>query len=423
MLLLTSLAQAQTKAIPEQGPPPKNLAHKPDGRFSANGDPANPEKFQVYVVKTGDTLSAIAGQTMKNPRLWPQLWEQNEHIVNPHWIYPNDKILIKPVTVLTEAAPPAPEEPQPAPTQEPTAQSRPVLPPVIAARPAPPAPQPTSVFDIRPRRNAPEIKSTDMYCSGFVRKIPITTDLRVSAKYNSDNGGLAQQGNYIYISRHAEDSVQPGDRFQVVRPTRHIEALHGETKASRDLGMHYLDIAQIEVMTTQRDFVLARVNTVCDAIELGDIIIPFEKMDVPNVPRGRPFSPFMQVAGGVKGTVVITKNVLLNFGSAFHASGIIPHSDAPELKSVEGGIASTGEIVYVDVGQRSGVKSGDVFIVYRYTDLDRSLYSLPEDAEAVRNARTAIGEIVILKVNESASTALVTYSSVGISAGDFVERR
>jgi hypothetical protein len=262
-----------------------------------------------------------------------------------------------------------------------------------------------------------------MYCSGFIRRIPITTDLRISAKYNSDNGGLAQQGNYIYISRHPEDSVQPGDRFQVVRPTRHIESLHGDTKVSRDLGMHYLDIAQVEVMTTQRDFALARVNSICDAIELGDILIPLEKMEVPSVPRGRPFSPFMQATGDVKGSVVITKNALLNFGSAFHASGIIPHAEAPELKPVEGGIASNGEIVYVDIGRNRGVKSGDVFIVYRYVDLDRSLYSLPEDAEAVRNARTAIGEVVILKVNEVASTALVTYSSVGISTGDFVERR
>src|SRR5262245_58343729 len=90
LLLLTSVAFGQ--GLPAQGPPPKNLTRRADGRFSANSDPANPEKFEVHTVVRGETLSQIAGQVLKNPRLWPQLWEQNEHIVNPHWIYPNDKI-------------------------------------------------------------------------------------------------------------------------------------------------------------------------------------------------------------------------------------------------------------------------------------------------------------------------------------------
>ena len=37
--------------------------------------------------------------------------------------------------------------------------------------------------------------------------------------------------------------------------------------------------------------------------------------------------------------------------------------------------------------------------------------------------RTAIGELVVLKVEERASTALVTYASDGLSLGDVVERR
>src|SRR5436189_4696166 len=96
-LLVTSTVwaqapQAPTKTAPQQGPPPKNLTVRGDGHVSANHDPTNPEKFEVYLVKQGDTLSQIAGQVLKNSRFWPQLWEQNEHIVNPHWIYPNDVI-------------------------------------------------------------------------------------------------------------------------------------------------------------------------------------------------------------------------------------------------------------------------------------------------------------------------------------------
>src|SRR5262245_26712016 len=119
-LLITSSVWAQTAhtpttTAPQQGPPPKNLTVRPDGHVSANQDAVDPEKFEVHIVQKGDTLSGIAGAVLQNPRLWPQLWEQNEHIINPHWIYPDDKILIKPVTVLAEAKPPEPTPEPPAP--------------------------------------------------------------------------------------------------------------------------------------------------------------------------------------------------------------------------------------------------------------------------------------------------------------------
>src|SRR5215467_2510576 len=116
---------------PAQGPPPKNLTKLPDGHVSANSNPANPDKFEVHVVAQGESLSGIAAVVMKDMKLWPQLWEGNEHIVNPHWIYPNDKILIRPVTKITEAEPPAPAG-TPAPLA--TAAVEPEIPP------APPAP-------------------------------------------------------------------------------------------------------------------------------------------------------------------------------------------------------------------------------------------------------------------------------------------
>src|SRR3954470_23505774 len=84
LMMFVSSAFGQARTAPAQGPPPKNLVQQPDGHFTANQEPANPEKFEVRIVKAGDTLSQIAGEVLKNPRLWPQLWEQNEHIVNPH---------------------------------------------------------------------------------------------------------------------------------------------------------------------------------------------------------------------------------------------------------------------------------------------------------------------------------------------------
>ncbi|WKE65697.1 LysM peptidoglycan-binding domain-containing protein [Gallaecimonas kandeliae] len=47
---------------------------------------------KTYVVKKGDTLWDISAKYLKNPWLWPKLWQSNEQVDNPHLIYPGDKL-------------------------------------------------------------------------------------------------------------------------------------------------------------------------------------------------------------------------------------------------------------------------------------------------------------------------------------------
>jgi len=53
-------------------------------------------KSEVYVVKKGDTLWDLSEHFYLSPWQWPDLWRNNPEVMDPHWIYPGNKLIVYP---------------------------------------------------------------------------------------------------------------------------------------------------------------------------------------------------------------------------------------------------------------------------------------------------------------------------------------
>jgi len=233
------------------------------------------ETEEVYTIKPGDTLWNISSKLLKDPFLWPKLWQWNPYISNPHLIHPGEPVRLAPAEELKK------EEPQKTVAEEkPKEMVR--EPEVKKVEPPPSVKKPEEVVAVRavdekPKAGEekptvfPEVRSAGFFSDIDYRGIGIIVE-------SKEGKTLMAEGDIAYLAFKTSEPVLIGNKYTVFRASELVP--HPVT--GKKIGRRYNITGNIQIIDRYGRFYAAKLIEVFDYVSKGDFIRPYfkEKMEV-----------------------------------------------------------------------------------------------------------------------------------------------
>jgi hypothetical protein len=246
------------------------------------------EGEEIYTIKQGDTLWDISSKFLKDPFLWPKLWQRNPYITNPHWIYPGQPIRLAPAEELRKEMPKEaveepgvkkgelpPEEKKPEVAEGKPAEVKPaevkaaeVKPPEVT--PAEGKPSEVKPVEVKPEGEKPAV-FPEVYSSGFVsdlayRGIGIILD-------NREGKNLMAEGDIVYLAFKTAAPVIVGNKYTAMRAQEFVR--HPVT--NKKIGIKHIITGTVQVIDQQGNFYTGKVLEGFAPIFKGDMLRPYMK--------------------------------------------------------------------------------------------------------------------------------------------------
>ena len=282
--------------------------------FGVNSDELviNPDHPDDYIVVKGDTLWDISARFLEQPWRWPEIWNVNPQIENPHLIYPGDIVSLSykdgmPVLNVNRGS----------------GQ-------VVNGRNVKLSPE------IRSLDNAEAIPTIPLDAIQQFLERPIVLDEDEMDQWpyvvsSYDEHLIATTGNKIYIRGIAEDSDD--HRYSIYRKgPAYINPKKDEDGKDEILGYEAIYVGDA-VLEKKGDPASAVVTVVDREVRVGDRLIPQSDEDIST--EFIPGSPYREMEG----------NIL----------------------SVVDGVSQIGQyqIVVLNLGEEQGLEAGNVLGVYQ----------------------------------------------------------
>jgi hypothetical protein len=335
-----------------------------------------------YIIEKGDTLWDLAGEWLGDPYLWPQVWDENRYILDSHWIYPGDPLVVpgRP-TVVPPDGPPTGEKVGEGEGEDDSGLQ-------IVVDEEQPVREVEIVEDILPPRLVPVGDPYDVDCTGYIATEHQFSELWIVGR-ETERTNVAQ-GNIIYLSQGRNQGIEAGSEWRVIRKARPV--MHPETGDL--LGSYVRRLGKVRIIATQENTSTALITESCSDIVDSDELVAWSEIPIPARSFMPEFDRFdVTPSGGPEGYIVAFKDDDNSLGWARRGDMGV-------------NVVGTGHVVYLDLGEEAGVEPGDVLTIFRPRN------DLP---------RWNIGQLVVLTVEDGTSTAKVARAVSEIFPGDRVE--
>ncbi|MDX1996506.1 MAG: LysM peptidoglycan-binding domain-containing protein [Thermoanaerobaculia bacterium] len=384
--------------------PPTDLHLVGDHWTAWNPPELPPEGANVHTIVRGDTLWELAQKYFGDPYLWPQIWEQNRWILDAHWIYPGDPLVVG-IEVATADV-----------TDDGTlADTGEAATGEDLGADVPAEPKETGEEGLRGIRSAKDSLgapqnlgyAADLECGGYVADPGEVFPYRligsehgvllpnlsgVGAAQSTSGGRFGElntarlnlaDGDLVYVDGGRAAGLAPGQLLSVVEPQRLVRRteVRGEP-----YGQLYRSIARLRVLTVQPDLAIAEVQRACFGVQIGMGIKLFEPEPIPVGRRGRVWPVSLPASAEAL-------------------------QDAPMVVTSIDGLVSLGQdhLVFINRSAEDDVLPGDQFTIYR---LNRS--GLPP---------VVLGELVVVSARGRLALARITESRYAVLIGDLLLAR
>jgi hypothetical protein len=331
---------------------------------------STPEGAKTHVIIKGDTLWDLAGKYLNNPYLWPQIWEANRYITDPHWIYPGDILVIPTVEALDEETLPVSPDSEEADAGD------------TGKRPFKEAADERMAGEEGAEAAAEAVPQEEMwtpsmaglYCSPFIPETPYPEDVYLIG--NEEESETSADGDIVYLNQGAGQGVQPGDMYTIIRNAGMVKG-----PDRKDVGIVYWRIGELKIIAVQEATATGRVSLACQEVYANDLCIPRKELPGTEVVAIPDLDRYQYAPSGPTGAIIYQKDDL-------HQAG-------------------KGDVVIISMGMDEGLSVGDFLVVFR------------KDASGTLPIRT-MGQVIVLSVEAKTATCGVAESFADIRNGDMV---
>ncbi|MDR3669626.1 MAG: LysM peptidoglycan-binding domain-containing protein [Holophaga sp.] len=325
---------------------------------------------EIHVVQKGDTLWDLGTQFLGNPFAWPQIWELNRWVKDPHWIYPGDPILVESSRGTVAA------------------KGRERL-------------SPREVADLQPDLRRARKPSLDEYAftfQDFIQMpflVPTTGEtyfkqvgaFKLVGRQDSTRDMLAD-GDFLYVGGGSNQGVKPGDRLVVTRIVARKFYHPGDRHRQKVMGDILEQFGIIRITHVYPAQSVAIIEKSLDGITDDGYAAPYtEPATILNTLR-------TDIANPVQVKEPVSKVIFIRMNKA---------------------VASGGDLVIIDRGAQDGYKVGDVLLSARPTPLDHSKKLSPANS-----TNYYLGQLIVIRTGEHSATCRIMRSTEEVMVGDIL---